>query len=158
MKKLFWLNACRVETTKNIINTNMTIELKLFVFKSLLMINNKINSSTMQVTFPLLLMLTLDKKPSFIQHLCFSRNNEVIKISIMTLIIKGHGNCKTNWFLKFRKSRIKILVIANFIKKNWTLRFAHKSKIIWNIQKQKRIKKNKVLQIRKLNAQTSIQL
>ena len=74
----------------------MTIELKLFVFKSLLMINNKINSSTMQVTFPLLLMLTLDKKPSFIQHLCFSRNNEVIKISIMTLIIKGHGNCKTN--------------------------------------------------------------
>ena len=155
MKKLFWLNTCRVDTTKNIINTNMTIELKLFVFKSLLMINNK---TTMQVTFPLLLMVTLDKKPSFIQHLCFSRSNEVIKISIMTLIIKGHGNCKTNWFLKFRKSRIKILVIANFIKNNWTLRFAHKRKTIWNIQKQKRIKKNKVLQIRKLNAQTSIQL
>ena len=53
-----------------------------------------------QVTFPLLLILNLDKKLSFIQHLCFGRNNEVIKtenkMSIMTLIIKGHGNCKIN--------------------------------------------------------------
>ena len=70
-----------------------------------------------------------------------------------------------NSFLKFLKNRIVIiykennlLVIANFIKKNLTLRFAHKSKIIRNIQKQKRIMKHKVLQIQKLDAQTSIQL
>ena len=70
-----------------------------------------------------------------------------------------------NSFLKFLKSRIVIiykennlLVIVNFIKKNLTLRFAHKSKIIRNIQKQKRIMKHKVLQIQKLDAQTSIQL
>ena len=40
------------------------------------------------------LMLTLDKKLSFIQHISFGRNNEVIKtankISIMTLDVK-HG-------------------------------------------------------------------
>ena len=35
-----------------------------------------------------------------------------------------------NSFLKFHKSGIKILVIVNFIKKNFTLRFAHISKII----------------------------
>ena len=70
-----------------------------------------------------------------------------------------------NSFLKFLKSRIVIiykennlLVIVNFIKKNLTLKFAHKSKIIRNIQKQKRIMKHKVLQIQKLDAQTSIQL
>ena len=100
MKKFFSLNACRVETTKIIINTYVTKELKLFVSKSLFKINNKINSSTTQVTFPLLLMLTLGKKLSFMQHLYFGSNNEVIKtenkISIMTLI-KGHWNCLINW-------------------------------------------------------------
>ena len=108
MKKLFWLGACRVETIKSIIDTDITIELNLFIFKSLFKINNKINSWTTQVTFPLLLMLTLDKKLSFILHLYFGRNNEVIKtankISIITLIIEGHGNCKINWLLKFRKN------------------------------------------------------
>ena len=162
MKKFFWLNACQDETTRSIINTDITIELKLFVFKSLFKIINKISSSTAQVTFPLLLMLTLDKKISFMQHLYFGRDNDLIKtankISIMTLVIKGHGNCKVNWFLKFHKSRIKILVIVNFIKKNLTLRFPHKSKIIWNIKKQKRIMKHKVLQLKKINAQISIQL
>ena len=153
MKKLFWLNACRVETTRIIINTDITIELKII---------NKVNSSRTQVTIPLLFMLSLNKKLSFIQHLYFGRNNDVIKtankISIMTLVIKGHGNCKVNWFLKFHKSGIKMLVIMNFIKKNLTLRFPHKSKIIWNIQEQKRIMKHKVLPLQKLNAQTSIQL
>ena len=48
----------------------------------------------------------------------------------MTLIIEGHGNCKINWFLKVHKSRIKILVIVNFIKKILTLKFAYKNKII----------------------------
>ena len=162
MKELFWLNACRVETTKSIFNTDITIELNLFVFKSLFKINDKINSSMTQVTFPLLLILSLDKKNSFKKYLYLDRNNEanktVNKISIMALIIKGHGNCKTNWFLRFHKSRIKILVIVNFIKKNLTLRFAHKNKIIWNTQQQKRIMKHKVLKIQKLNAQTSIQL
>ena len=130
MKKLFWLNACRVETTKSIINTDVTKELKLFVSKSLFKVNNKINSSKTQVTFPLLLMLTLDKKLSFIQHLYFGSNNEVIKtankISIMTLI-KGHGNCiidlsniiNFKFQIKFHKSRIKILVIVNFIRKKY---------------------------------------
>ena len=161
MEKLFWLNTCWVETTRSIINTYATIELKFFVFKSLFKTNNKINSSTTQVTFPFLLILTLEEKLLFI-HLYFGRNNEVItttnNISIMTLIIEGHGNCKVTWFLKLHKSRIKILVIVNFIKKNLTLRFPHKSKIIWNIQKQKRTMKHKVLQLQKLNAQTSMQL
>ena len=107
--------------TRSIINTDKTIE---FVFKSFFKIINKSNSSTTQVTFPLLLMLTLDKKVSFIQHLYFGRDNDVIKtankISKMTLVIKGHANCKVNWFLKFHKSRIKIIVIVNFIKKNLT--------------------------------------
>ena len=151
MEKLLWLNAFRVETTKSIINPDITIDLNLFVFKSLFKINNKINSSATQVIFPLLLMLTLDKKLSFKQHLYFSRNNQVSKtankISIMSLIIKEHENCKINWFLKFHKSRFKILVIVNFIQKNLTLRFAHKSKIKWNIPKQKWIMKHKVLQI-----------
>ena len=154
MKKLFWLDACRVETTKTIIDTDITIELNLFVSKSLFKINNCHTSIAFNAT--------MNKKLSFKRHLYFGRNIEVIKtankISIMTLIIKEHGNCKINWFLKFRKSRIKTLVIVNFIKKNLILRFALKSKIIWNIQKQKRIMKHKVLQIRKLNAQTSIQL
>ena len=162
MKELFWLNACRVETTKSIFNTDITIELTLFVFKGLFKINDKINSSMTRVTFLLLLMLSLDKKISFKQYLYFGRNNEanktVNKISIMALIIKEHGNCKTNWFLRFHKSRIKILAIVNFTKKNLTLRFAQKNKSIWNIQQQKRIMKHKVLQIQKLNAQTSIQL
>ena len=126
MKKLFGLNACRAEIEKSIINTDVTKEFKLFFSKSLSKINNKTNSSSTQVTFPLLLMLTLDKKLSFIQHLYFFSNNEVIKntseISIMTLI-KGHGNC-----IKFHKSRIKILLIVNFMKKKYDLRFAHKSK------------------------------
>ena len=134
MEKLFWLNACRGETTRSIISTDITIELKLFVFKSLFKINDKINTSTTQITFPLLLMLILDKKLSFTQHLYFGRNNEVIKtankIFIMTLIIKGHGNCEINWFLKFHESLIKILVTVNFIKKNLTLRFPHKIKMI----------------------------
>ena len=99
MKKLFGLNACRAETEKSIINTDVTKEFKLFFSKSLSKINNKTNSSSTQVTFPLLLMLTLDKKLSFIQHLYFDSNNEVVKtaneISIMTLI-KGHGNCIIN--------------------------------------------------------------
>ena len=81
-----------------------------------------------QVTFPLLFMLTLDKKLLLMQHLYFGSNNEVIKtankISIMTLI-KGHGNCVTDlsniinfkFQIKFYKSRIKILVIMNFIRK-----------------------------------------
>ena len=145
--------------TRSIINTDKTIE---FVFKSFFKIINKSNSSTTQVTFPLLLMLTLDKKVSFIQHLYFGRDNDVIKtankISKTTLVIKGHANCKVNWFLKFHKSRIKIIVIVNFIKKNLTLRFPHKSKVIWNIQKQKRIMKHKVLQLQKVNDQTSVQL
>ena len=161
MEKLFSLNTCWVETTRSIINTYVTIELKFFVFKSLFKTNNKINSSTTQVTFPFLLILTLEEKLLFI-HLYFGRNNEVItttnNISIMTLIIEGHGNCKVTWFLKLHKSRIKILVIVNFIKKNLTLRFPHKSKIIWNIQKQKRTMKHKVLQLQKLDAQTSMQL
>ena len=151
--KLFWLNPCRVETLKSIINIDITIELKSFVFKILFKINNKINSSTAQVRFPLLLMLNLDKKLSFIKHLYFSRNSEVIKTAnkvwIMTLIIKAYRNCKINWFSKFRKSRVKILLIVNFVKKNLTLRFAYKSKIIWNIQKQKQIMKRKVLRIQK---------
>ena len=100
MKKLFLLNACRVEITKSIINTDITIELKLFIFKSLFKINNNINSSTTQVIFPLLLMLTMDKKLPFIQPLYFGRSNEVTrpanKISIMTSINKGHGTCKIN--------------------------------------------------------------
>ena len=125
MKKLFWLNVCQVETTKSIINTHIILELNLFLFKSLFKINDKINSSTMEITFPLLLMLSLDKNLSFIQHLYFGRNSEVIrttnKISTMTLIIKGDGNCKINWFLKVHKIRIKILVIVNFIKKLWDL-------------------------------------
>ena len=54
----------------------------------------------MQVTFPLFLMLTLDKNLSFIQHLYFGRNNEAMKtatkISIVTLTIKTPENCKTN--------------------------------------------------------------
>ena len=125
MKKLFWLNVCQVETTKSIINTHIILELNLFLFKSLFKINDKINSSTMEITFPLLLMLSLDKKLSFIQPLYFGRNSEVIRtaneISTMTLIIKGDGNCKINWFLKVHKIRIKILVIVNFIKKLWDL-------------------------------------
>ena len=64
------------------------------------------------------------------QHLCFGRNNKAIKtsnkISIMTIMIKGHGICKISSFLKFHKSRMNILEIANLIKKNLTLRFAHK--------------------------------
>ena len=120
-----WLNACRVETTKNIISTDITIELNLFVFKSLFKINDKINISTPQVTFPLLLMLTLDKKLSFIHSLAEKMKplKLEIKLSIMTLIIKGHGGCKSNWFLKFHKSRINIIVITNFIRSNllWDL-------------------------------------
>ena len=75
------------------INTDITIELNLFVFKRLFKINDKINSSTTHVTFPLFLMLTLDKKLSFTQYLYFGRNNEAIKtakkISMKTLIIRG---------------------------------------------------------------------
>ena len=102
-EKLFRLNVCRVEATKGIINTDIKIVL--------------------------LLMLTLDKKLSFIQYLYFDRNNEAIKsakkISILTLNIKGHWNCEIHWFLKFHKSRMKILVIVNFIEKHLTLKFAH---------------------------------
>ena len=143
MKKLFWLDACRVETTKTIIDTDITIELNLFVFKSFFKINNCHTSIAFNAT--------MNKKLSFKRHLYFGRNIEVIKtankISIMTLIIKEHGNCKINWFLKFHKSRTEILIIMNFIKKNLTLRLAYKSKIIWNIQKQKWILRHKVLQI-----------
>ena len=93
MKKLFRLNTCQVEAIKSIINTDITIELNLFVFKRLFKINDKINSSTTHVTFPLFLMLTLDKKLSFTQYLYFGRNNEAIKtakkISMKTLIIRG---------------------------------------------------------------------
>ena len=132
MKRLFWLNAFRVETIKSIINTNITIEWNLVVFKSVFTINDKINSWATQVKLPLVLMLILDKKLSFLQNLYFGRNKESIKtankICIMTLIIREHGNSETNWFLKFYKSRIKTLVIVNFIKKNLTLRLLKKIK------------------------------
>ena len=81
MKTLFLLNACRFETTKSIINSGIAIEWKSFVFKNSLKINDKLNKSTTEVTFPLLLMLTLDKKLSFI-HLYFGRNNEVKQIKL----------------------------------------------------------------------------
>ena len=128
MKRLFWLNAFRVETIKSIINTDTTIEWNLFVFKSLFTTNDKINSSTTQVKLPLVLMPILDKKLSFMQNIYFGRNNEAIKtankICIMTLIIKEHGNSKTNWFLKFHKSTTK----HNFIMKNLTSRLLIKIK------------------------------
>lgn len=84
-----------------------------------------------QVILPLLLMLILDKKLSFIQHLYLLRKNEVIKtenkIFIVTLIIKGHENCKINLIFKILQKNKKILVIEIFVKKNLTLRFVHKN-------------------------------
>ena len=47
-------------------------ELNLFVFKSLFKINNKSNSSMTQVTYPMILILTLDKKLLFIQSLYYN--------------------------------------------------------------------------------------
>lgn len=84
-----------------------------------------------QVILPLLLMLILDKKLSFIQHLYLLRKNEVIKtenkIFIVTLITKGHENCKINLIFKILQKNKKILVIEIFVKKNLTLRFVHKN-------------------------------
>ena len=89
--------------------------------------NNKRNISLTQVTFPLLLMLALGKNFSFIKYSYFGRNNKssktANKISIVTFIIKGQKNCKINYFSRFHRGTIKIIVI--FIEKNLTLRFAY---------------------------------
>ena len=131
MKRFFWQNACQVEATKSIINTDVTIELKLFAWKSLFKDNNKINSSKTQVTLSMLLMLTFIKKISFIQHLYFGSNNEVIKTanktSIMALI-KRHGNCIVDHQFQILNQ------ISQYQNQNISTRGFHKEKIwLWDL-------------------------
>ena len=58
---MFLLNAYRVKITKSTSSTDITTEWNLFIFESLFKINDKINSSTTQDTFALLLMLPWKK-------------------------------------------------------------------------------------------------
>ena len=58
---MFLLNAYRVKITKSISSTDITTEWNLFIFESLFKINDKINNSTTQDTFALLLMLPWKK-------------------------------------------------------------------------------------------------
>ena len=107
--------------------------MNLFVFNSLFKINDKINSLTPQVVFPLLLILTLDKQISFIKHLYFGKNNKSLKLQIqfplLTLIIKGHGNCKISSFFKFSQKKNQNIINREFYKEKVDFGFAHKNKI-----------------------------
>ena len=74
----------------------------------------------------MLLMLTLIKKISFIQHLYFGSNNEVIKTanktSIMALI-KRHGNCIVDHQFQILNQ------ISQYQNQNISTRGFHKEKI-----------------------------